>query len=301
MKLTLNEIIYLKEKFPDYSDLSLFANLNADKSGDEKKTLEEKGILKNGALTDASRDVLNIMAYSKNASQIILKDSYLLLEKYCYKKDEKLLLAESENDGITFNIVEHPEDLVYLISWLTGTSNFKSADCNVVLSKDELIVFMTIFDLQRRSILKNYLGEEDLKIRFKLDAIEKTLNKQFANSLVNLLKANLKIETPQKIKDILDSLVGKNVLDYKDGFSLKGEYMVLVSNLLIPRIVGNVNVLELNEDNKVLQLQSILISAGVRDNIILMISDAGVELTTLSANELLTTAKNLLQCPDLKN
>ncbi|KJS84865.1 MAG: hypothetical protein JM58_10110 [Peptococcaceae bacterium BICA1-8] len=301
MKLTTKEITFLAKDFPKRTEISLFANINEALDGTEEKSLEEKGIYKGGTLTGEAKEILEIAANAKKCTRLILRDGFIYVEKYTYKVDDKIVMAENDGGEMLFSIPKNFNDTIYEISEYIGMSRIKTADIEVLLSNDEMLVLLAMVDIYRQKALLTYQGQEILGDTLTLTDISKQLEKPTPNSLVQMLKKNYKYTGPRKdkVKEIMESLIAKECAIFQDGYLLTREYAIFAKNFLIPETIIMIENFNLNKNNEMMVAGGLGVCAGIKDNLTFVFGNNEIELASVSGFQMLQMIESFLKCPDI--
>ena len=301
MKLTTKEISFIAKDFDKKSQVSLFANVQEAVSGAEEKSLTAKGIYKDGKLTKKAREILEIVASAKKCTRLILKDSFIFIEKYTYKANNKLALVENDGGDMIFSMTDNLPKTVEQISEFTGKSIFKSSGVEILLSADELLIFLAMIDIYRRNAMLAYVGHGVEKAVVSLNEIMKQINDPSPNSLVKLFKQNYNYPIPQveNAKVILKKLTRKDFVTFNNGYELISDYAVFAKSFLVPETIIMIDTFNVNEKDEVIVAGGICITAGLRNIASFIMGNDGIDMSSLSGSQLLQMVENFLKCPDI--
>jgi hypothetical protein len=189
MKLTKNEISFLSNKILEKNKIGLFSNVNYDLDGTEEETLILKKIYKDGKISEQEYEILKIVAKPEKCSRLILKDKEFLVEKYGYKSQNTLVLAENDNGDMIFDIHNNLDNTIMELSEFVGMSNIKTSDIDVSLSDDEMLVLLTIIDIYRKKTMHSYWGQE-VESKIDFDEIKTILENPIQNGLLKMIVNN---------------------------------------------------------------------------------------------------------------
>lgn len=311
MKLTLNEISFLATKFEEKSELSLFSNIKKELLGSEEKSLEQKSILKNGNLESSAKEILDIVATPQRCSRVIVKDNFCVVEKYSYKSDEMLVLAENDNGDFSLEAIDNKgtklQKVISEISEFSGKSKLKNTGIECLLSSDEMLVLLAIIDLYRKNTLLQYAGSKKdsafdvSQESVSLEDIVSQLKSPSPNSLLKMIVANYNYKVPEadNVSAHLENLINKACVEKNKEYSLKGEYINFAKSLLIPETLILLESFNLLDGGEVMVTGALCVCAGVRDIASFIFAPDVIELSAISGSQLLQMVENFMNCPDL--
>jgi hypothetical protein len=308
MKLSQKEISHLAGLLPDISRMSIFHNIRVETDGTEEKTLTEKGILKNGTIAEDYADLLLAAASAKKCGRLVLRDSEFFVEKYTYKgKDrsgkERMVLVENDHGDMVFRALDNFRELILSLSQFTGMSYLKTADVEIRLQKDELMVFLASVDARRRNALHFHLGLADTS-GFELKDLTDLMLGTRKNSLMHMLVNNYNYTVPaeKELGEILKRLRDKSVIEESTDkeFRLALQYENFASNFLIPQTLIMLEAFhERPDDGETVMAEMLFVTAGVKEICSFLFTDEEVEFAAVSGGHMLKTIENFMACPDL--
>lgn len=301
MKLSTKEIAYLSAIYMKKTQLSLFANINNPLDGTEEKSLAEKGVYKDGALSQAAKEVLDIVAGARICSRIVLKDSFCVVEKYAYRADEKVVLVENDAGDLLFSVPQSLSQTMSELSEFIGISRIKSVNMEALLAPEEMMVLLAMVDLYRRNAFGSYMNSLKTKAEVQFSDIVKQLDQPMPNSLVQMLKNNYHYTVPhsERTKEILEKLIGERYIINNKAYELTDVYAAFASNFLIPETIVMMETYNLNMNDEVVSASALCVCAGIKDIASFIFSKDEVELTSISGMQLLQMTENFLSCPDI--
>ncbi|MEI7885095.1 MAG: hypothetical protein WCI30_07060 [Clostridia bacterium] len=301
MKLTINEITFLSALYEGKTPLSLFANVQAPLDGTESTSLADKGVMENGVLTEAAKEILDIVAMTKKCARVMLKDSNCVVEKYTYKVDNNLVLVENAGGEMLFSMNPNFATTMSELAEFTGMSRIKNTELEILLSVEEMLVLLAIIDIYRKNALLSYVGTGPEKAAVAFSEIIKQLDTPVSNSFVVMLKKNYNYLVPEakNAKSVLDKLVAKNCIAFNDGYELLAEYAIFAKSMLIPETILMLEALNIQEKGAVSSASALCICAGIKDCASLLFSKNEIELTAISGMQLLQMTENMLKCPEI--
>ena len=300
MKLTTKEISFLSKEFTVKNKISLFTNINVLLDGSEQKSLEEKGVYKDGKLTDAAEEIFKIAAKPQSCTRFVLKDNFYVIEKYTYKANNKIVLVENDGGEMFFSCPENFDKTIMALSEFTGMSNIKTADIEALLSVDAALVFLAMVDIYRKNAMLSYLGQETPNA-VTFAEIRKQLDEPVKNSLVRMLINNYNYTVPkiENTKSILDSLAAQNIAVFKTGYTLTPEYAAFGTSFLIPQTIVQLETFNINERSELATAGVLCVSAGLKDIVSFIFSDGEIEVSAITGGHMLRIIENFLKCPDI--
>lgn len=301
MKLNKREIGFLAKEFPGANQLSLFSNIKIDLDGSEKNSLEGKGALKGGKIAEEWAEAFEIIRTPKTCSRIVLKDNEMLVEKYAYKKKDKIVLVENEQGEMIISSPENFDETIMELAEFTGMSNVRASEVEALLPIEEVLVLLGITDIYRNNFLKDFLGEETKKEISLLD-IQKQMEEPSKNSLLKMLTNNYPLVSPKadQIETVLGKLIKKEIVINQDGYQLHPEFQLLSRSILIPQTLVILEAFQQDEQGEIITAGALCISAGIKDSISFVFAGDEIEVSSITGSFLLKIIENFLNCPELK-
>lgn len=299
MKLTTKEIAYLLPLFTERTAISLFSNIKATPDGTEHEKLSKKGIIQGNGYAPDALDMLMQIANPKRCARVIVQNDFCVIEKYTYRNDGRIILAENSNGEFVFSKLENFSDVIIGFSEFYGMSNIKTSDVSISLQVDEMILLLTIIDIYRQNTLLNYAGKTNQSEVVSMQEITNELSSGFENGLVKILinNSNYKIPEANDIDRLLASLVEKKCIVFEQGYKLTDNYSLLAKNFLIPESVVLFETFEIVANGDISVDGGLCVTAGIHDIISFVFSDNTIKLYSISAFQMLSTIENILGCP----
>lgn len=300
MRLTKNELSYLGKMYQKTNLLALFSSVNAALQGDEKKTLEEKGVLIGGKPTQEAQKLLDVAAEPQRCTRLVLKDGSYFIEKYAYKTKDGYALAENDGGEVLFSSQQQLPEVLFQLSQWVGISDFRTFDLEATLPNDELLVFLAMADIRRENELLSYLGKETENI-ISLARIQAQMEGPKKGGLTSILTGHYNYSAPKEedTKRILERMTAKKITALQTGYSLVGSYEEFARNFLIPQAVVMLEAFNLTEKNEIAGAGVLCVWAGMREIISLVFREGEVELASISGRQLLKMMEDFLNCPDV--
>jgi hypothetical protein len=300
MNLTMKEVVFLADQFPNKTTISLFSTLQAKLDGTEEESLRKKGIISNGHLSSEAKAILEVVAYAKQASRLIVRDSLSLLEKYTYRVDDIIALVENRGDDIEVSLPEDFSTIGYELSQFIGMASRKTTGIEIVLSKNEIMTLLTLIDIYREQALALYL-EEKVVGTICLESIRSQWKKSGENGLVHLFRTDFGYPLPAdgSLKQLLAQLIEKGCVMEDEGYHLSPEYALFAKQFLIPDTMIIVESFSINEEDLLIVGGGMGIAAGVRDQAFFIADNEEVEMKAVAGLEMIQTIEGFLACPVL--
>lgn len=300
MKLTTSEITFLAGQFSEKTPISLFSSINAAPSGMEEKSLKEKGVLTENGLSQEAAGILQTVAGAARCARVVLRDNFSILEKYTYRKDDKLVLVENDGGEMLFSSPENLSNTIAEYSEYTGMSTIRTTGIQALLPQDEFLVLLAVFDLYRRDSLLSYMGQE-VQTEISESVIIRQLEVPMPNSLVQMLKKNYgcAVPKPSSMPSILDKIRQAGCITADQNVSLSAEFAAFAGSFLIPECTAVMEVLNLTSANEIVSTSALAVCAGVKDIASFLFASEGIELSAVSGMQLLKMMENFLVCPDI--
>ncbi len=297
MKLTLNELGFLKTLYKDANQLSLFTNIEGKLIGGEQESLEKKLVIKDGAVSKVWGNILAPVANPKQCTRVILRDGDFLVEKYSYRNDLGLAMVENNGDGelqLTLPESVKPQ-LLELSKWI-GMSNLTSMEIDLELTIPETVVILALIDLARQSIFAGYLREK-VVVNITKQNLENQLNEPAENSLVSIFRLNYEIPVPaiEEIEKIINSIKNKKILEINDDeYSLSQDLVVMAMQFLVPQAILLMENLEISDSDELLASSYMALTAGVKDIVLFAFEGGYVKLMSMTSMQLMKLVEDLL-------
>uniref|UniRef100_A0A832I5H8 Uncharacterized protein n=1 Tax=Pseudothermotoga hypogea TaxID=57487 RepID=A0A832I5H8_9THEM len=299
MKLTLEEISYLSKIFPHKNAIGLLSNVNAPLKGNEQETLTKKGFLENDKFAPGIEEFLAIVAQPERVCRLVVQSGYLFVEKYSYRKKDKLVLVENENRDILLSVPDDLKRVVHQMIDLFGGSNLKTVDFSQKFSKNELFTFFAIVDLYRKDTLRAYLNETSTTESFTLEQIAQQLEKPSSTDLVAMLKANYKQLTLFDLNEPLSELRKRGLIEKEGSTKFTLVPMLLARNSLFVRSITLLEILALKQD--VLSVLSVLFfNFSVHDVLRLQFLKDEVLVESVAARDQIQEIELAMACPEIE-
>ncbi|AJC74692.1 hypothetical protein AJ81_03860 [Pseudothermotoga hypogea DSM 11164 = NBRC 106472] len=299
MKLTLEEISYLSKIFPHKNAIGLLSNVNAPLKGNEQETLTKKGFLENDKFAPGIEEFLAIVAQPERVCRLVVQSGYLFVEKYSYRKKDKLVLVENENRDILLSVPDDLKRVVHQMIDLFGGSNLKTVDFSQKFSKNELFTFFAIVDLYRKDTLRAYLNETSTTESFTLEQIAQQLEKPSSTDLVAMLKANYKQLTLFDLNEPLSELRKRGLIEKEGSTKFTLVPMLLARNSLFVRSITLLEILALKQD--VLSVLSVLFfNFSVHDVLRLQFLKDEILVESVAARDQIQEIELAMACPEIE-
>lgn len=300
MEFLLSELKALKQRFTAASSIGIFSGIDEQNSKESISSLEEKGVLQNGVLSNEAKDFLDIAANPELSCRFVLQESTLLVEKYTYRKGEDLVLVENAGGVLKLSKADDLKEVMMNIGNFTGLTLFKRADFEIALFKDELYVLLSIIDIYREKTMLSYCQQQSepgatfAEIRSHLDTPTET-------GLVAMIQSNYRWEIPsiENTKALIYRLVAKKIVSFNNIYTLTEAYAVFATNFLVNQLITTVEVLQLRKDGETALSSILYVSAGLKDNLLFILGGDEIELSTVSSAYALKMFEGLLKCPSI--
>lgn len=298
MKLKMNEVTYLAKRYPQASTISLFSTTQTAIEGTEEETLKQKGILKDGSLTQDAKRVFDIIAKATQASRLIVRDGLTLLEKYTYRVGEDIALVENQGEDVELSLPENFSLIGYEVSQYIGTSARKTTGIEMVLPVDEAMVLLALIDLYRQYAILAYL-DQDVADVITIDEIQKHISKKSNSSLMDLFRANSGYSAPEDIEKTIGALMKKDCVTKNGGYRLSAEYALFAKNFLVPSTMILVESYSIGPDGVLSVGGGIGLTADVCDQAFFLTDTDEVEMKAVAGLEMIKIIEGFLACPVL--
>jgi len=300
MKLNKREIGFLAKEFPGANQLSLFANIKIDLDGSEKESLETKGVLRGCKLTEEWEEAFEIIRTPKICSRVVLKDNELLVEKYAYKKKDKIVLVENEQGEMIVTSPENFNETIMEFAEFTGMSNVRASNVEALLPMNEVLVLLAIADMYRVKAIKGFLGET-VKDQISLADIKQQLEEPRKNGLLKMLTNNYNLVVPaaDEVENILGKMIDKKIVELHDGYVLQSEFVSFATSVLIPQTLVVVEAFQIHDNGEVITAGALSVSGGIKDTISFIFAGEEIEVSSITGSFLLKIIENYLNCPEL--
>ena len=304
MQLSPTEITYLAGVFDAVNPLSPFVNNKKEPAGSEARTLADKGVLQAGHLTKEAEALLSPLAAPDRCARMVLQKPFCLLEKYTYRTNGRLTLAESDGSGLVITALEEDAaPVVEVLDDFVSHSAVKTAHFQLTLPAAAAMVLMACIDLCRMRALGAYQTGGSVSLAFRPEDIVGQLTGGFVNGLAYGLAGNCGVEPPQgeRLPDLLRTLAEAGCIEPAEGeegsYKLTAEYLLFARSFLIYDSLLLLEAFQLTGENKVAASFELIFMSGMHDNISLALGPQGFEITSLSGEELRGRIRETLDCP----
>lgn len=300
MKLSMKEIAYLAGHFPDATTISLFRTVRAELQGDEADTLEKKGVLQNGMLSEKAKPTLEILAVARQAARLVVRDGLTVLEAYAYRVDDTIALVENQGAEAEIRLLEDFTEIGYEVAQYIGTSARKTTGIEAAFPEAEAMALLALIDVYRHWTLRSYLGEE-VSDAVSLKEIRQQGNAAGDSSLVDLFRTSFGYESPEgdALPAALDALVRKGVATNEGGYRLSAEFALFAKSFLVPATSLLVESFSIDSEGVLVVGGGMGLSAGVCDHVFFLVDEAEMEMKAMAGLELLQMIEGFLACPEL--
>ena len=295
MILKTNECMYISKLIGDSSSLSLFNSLNVSLDGTEEESLIKKEILRDGKLTKESLDILEIVSKSEKSSKMILNDQNYIIEKYSYMFNDKKVLVENVDGELNFSEFDEFTDISEELSEFFGISILKNTDININIKIDELVVLLSLIDIYRQNELIKIARFDAELVELNKENLISEIKEPLGTSISKLIQSKYDIELldEEKINEAIESLIGKGHIQ-KD-LTLNESLKQFTITFLIPDLAALLEQYQINEKGELVIVSGFILSAGLRNKLLLLFTDEGVEMSALSSLESLNIIENFLK------
>lgn len=304
MQLSPSEITYLGTLFEKTGPLSPFVNNKSELTGNEAQALEDKGVLKNGALTSEAQALLSPLAAPERCARLVLQKPFCLLEKYTYLKEGRLTLAESDGSGLVFTALESDSTpVIDVLDDFCPRSSIKASDFTVTLPISQALVLLAALDLCRARTLSACLFSSQADLSFTYEDLAAYIDSKFANGLVKGVAGNLGAELPEKetVPSLAVFLEQKGIFvpaEQKGRFLLEPNYRLFASNFLIYDSLMLLQAYQQTGENRLAASLDLCFISGMHDMIIFSVCPEGLEMAAISGADLRLRMKETLDCPE---
>ncbi|MBE6993787.1 MAG: hypothetical protein E7423_04005 [Ruminococcaceae bacterium] len=302
MRLTPCEITYLGGLFEKTTPLSPFVNNKQPLKGDEAKTLEEKGVLQGGALTEEALTLLRPLAAPRRGARMILQKPFCLLEKYTYPDGDGMILAESDGEGLVLTRLDgDSQPVLDALGDFLPHSSIKTAGFTVDLGPSQALALTACIDLCRSRALSAYLTGEGADMSFTAEEVAGQLETKFVNGLTYGLAGNVGLDLPDgaSVPQLLAGLKEKKCLeDTPQGrLALSEEYRLFAGSFLLYDSLLMAQAYQMTGENSLTASMDLSFISGMHDVLCFSAGSGTFELTTLSGADLRGRLKDTLDCP----
>jgi len=256
--------------------------------------------LQNDVICPEAKELLDISANPDVSCRFALQESSLLVEKYTYRKGADLVLVENAGGVLNIRKTYNLAEIMINIGDFTGSTHFKRADFEIALSKDEIYVLLSMFDIYREKTMLSYC-QQQTQPGATIEEVRSHLDTPNETGLVAMIKGNYRWEIPslETTKTLLYRLVARNVVAFNKNYTLTDEYAVFSSNFLTYQLITTVEVLQVKKDGQIALSGILYVSAGLKDNLLFIMGGDEIELSTVSSSYALKMFEGLLKCPSI--
>lgn len=297
MELTREEITYLGPAFQKSSAISLFSNIKMPLKGNEHQSLMNKGIIVNGGYEPKTLKTLKALEQAERCSRLIVRSSFVNIEKYTYSYQNRLVLAENNMGTLAISEPEDLNSITLELSELFGLSKLKTTELSVSLPHQEMLVLLAAVDIYRKNALLAYSGQNITERGFFADDIAKELSSGYVNGLVKALATDFELKLPdnEAIGGILDRLVQKKCMARDKEYRLSENYTLMAKSFLIPNATILVETLELNGD-EIIVAGNYFVTSGMHDVLAFFFEKEEIGLVTTTGSHMLLSIEEAMDC-----
>lgn len=296
MRLTVNELAYLKKQYPQSNQLSLFSNIQASAENVDPEQLEKKMILHGGKVSQIWDKTLKPLALPDECTRLLLRDGQFLVEKYAYRNKEGYTLVENNGKELELTLSDSIEAQMLNLSRWIGMTNLTSLEIDLELDVSETLVLLAIVDLGRQAVFGGYLAKP-VEVKTDFNSLRIQLQKPAANSLVSLLLTNYELSVPEgdALQAVLKSLAEKNIISIEgETFGLKENIALLAIQFLVPQTVILLENISLLADGSLGGGSYLAVTAGLKEILLFVMEGEKIKLVSMTGMQLLKLIENLL-------
>lgn len=299
MKLTMNELEYLKKYRSNDNFLSFFKGFKGELSGNEAEALEKKNAVNGEELSPFLKRVVEPLDNPETSVRVAVQIGTTMVEKLCYRKDEEVVLLENHGDFLNVTIPLGWDLSIAEISEVIPMSSSIMAQVDETFNPFEISMILLLLDLQRKNVVLDYWGEPS-KVMHTFDELMVFKNNMPDGSLLKLCNAQygIPLANESEAMTILESLARKGVISLTSGYKLEGEYETLGGTF------GQLQYLTLaeifNKDQEDLKTAGfVVLSGGQNSHLWLDITGDERRIRTVSGHYLLKALESVFDCPAL--
>ena len=150
MQLSPSEITYLGTLFEKTGPLSPFVNNKSELTGSEAQALEDKGVLKNGALTSEARALLSPLAAPERCARLVLQKPSVFWKNTHISQRAGLRWPKATAAGVSLPRWESDSTpVIDVLDDFCPRSSIKASDFTVTLPISQALVLLAALDLCR--------------------------------------------------------------------------------------------------------------------------------------------------------
>lgn len=300
MNFTLSEIKFLGRYFENDNRLSFFNNIDVELKGDEESLLIGKGVLKEGKLEENLNSIMRVIADPEKCARLVLRTPFFVVEKYTYRTGDRLVGLENRLGEVAVGSLESTEGIMAELIHFIGISDIRNVGIDVVLDKDETLVFLNLIDLCRKQALDSFWGEKEEKEEMSMEDIQNMMESLLPNSFLKMMVNNYNYQIPSRnrIPSLMESLKNKEVVaEVKSSqvYRLKGQYALLGKTFLVPQSVTVLEMVINDAREGLISSGCLLVSAGLYDNMLFMFDEDSIRISTITCRMMLDIIENVMQ------
>ena len=303
MEFTTEQLMQVKELFPQANAISLLTTMAFSQENEEtaQAPLEIEGVISGGALSDEAARLLDVLAHPEGGFQYELEDPFAYLSLMTYRKGDQIVEVQQAGDRFQIGWLEETGPLIRDISRLTGFSDQSICQIDAALTGTQTAVLLALWDLQRVSAIRSFIGEGSMESVFTPEQIRNALDSPVGGSLLALVRSRYpgEIAMPEDLGAVLDALNSEGVVERDGrGWSLVDDYALFGITFLMPEFTGSLDLLQLEEEKELIHIPVMYVSAGMRNNLLLSFGPK-VGINTVPARQYLKQVEAFLLCPPL--
>ncbi len=306
MHMTAKEVNYLGLAFTVRTELSFFTMLEAvETEGSEHASLIGKGVFSGDTYDPEALEILTVLAQPDRCSRLILQNGLFSVEKYTYKKDNRLVLVEADQEGYIFSKSDSLTNSVLTLAEFISLSNITMTELEISLNASEGMVLTAVIDTYRRNALAAFLDKQSSFAPPLFEDIESEFEDSFEGSLLYIIRKVFNFDPVDRaeIEKALQILINKSYIlkdDQSDGFLLNNDLGVFSSNFLIPECFILYETFSIEGPEEVGFASNYCVTGGMHNTVVYSYNGSSFEMKTMSAASLLRHIEGFLNCPDLE-
>lgn len=294
--VTRNELAYLKPLFHSINPLGIFTSLSTDVTGNEAESLTQKGVISNGTLTPLAAATLAIVSNPQVVARISLFNGPLSIDRFAYRQGSTFALLEVMDESLNILAPNGWEDTVELYEQFLGNSTMKSTSITYTMTYEEATAFLALFDIERMRGLSALQGRSEEAVGASAKAVAAFLLDPVEGSLVSLMTAS-GLPASVNAQAALSSLAEAGKIEFENElYSLSEETLMLARRFLAVQSGITLNLLQ-TAAQAVANATTILLAASPIDIISISMTNEGVEILAISAEDALQIIEAVLNCP----
>lgn len=292
IKITCNPAMlgWLGKAFPDATKMSVYNQFSdVEFSEEDKRSLIEQEVIdEEGNINSSAYAMLKILAFADTAFRIQLIKLSNVSEKTVYYFEDQGVSIDQQSGVYTLRYPILIEQSITDYREFIGDGRYIDVPFNKIGNREAVKASISVLDCQRKAVLVGLGSEEEIRMNFSHEEIERQINSQQALAIGSWLSV---FEGKPSIEKAREA----GYLIQKESFvELSDDWLSLSTSCLLLDLVVDVLLIKtVDNSNHISRARAFVFD---RHNILYIEENRGMmEVSTTSGRDLIEILKNLLQ------